>query len=95
MPEDPRALEQEIARMIVESLALEDLAPEAIAPDAPLFGAGLGLDSIDALEIGLALHRRFGIALTGDGEEVRQHLASVRSLARFVAARRTDGTEPP
>jgi len=95
MPDASRgALEQEIARMIVEALALEDRAPDEIAPDAPLFGAGLGLDSIDALEIGLALHRRFGIVLSGEGEEVRRHFASVRSLARFVAARATGGSDP-
>jgi len=87
MAEDRPDLEREIARMIVEALRLEDVRPEEIPLDGPLFREGLGLDSIDALEIGLALHARFGVVLSGEGEEVWKHLASVRSLAEFVRAR--------
>ena len=80
-------LEREIGELIITSLNLEDVAVDDIDPEAPLFGSGLGLDSIDALELGLAVHRRYGIAM-GDSEEVRQHFASVRRLAAFVAGAR-------
>ena len=80
-------LEREISELIITSLNLEDVAVDDIDPEAPLFGSGLALDSIDALELGLAVHRRYGIAM-GDSEEVRQHFASVRRLAAFVAAAR-------
>lgn len=80
-------LEREITELIIASLNLEDLAADDIDPEAPLFGSGLGLDSIDALELGLAVHKRYGIAM-GDSEEVRQHFASVRRLAAFVAGAR-------
>ena len=59
----------ELQHLIVESLALEDVQPEDIDPDEPLFGEGLGLDSIDALELGLALKKRFGVTLTAESEE--------------------------
>jgi len=59
-----------------------------IDPDAPLFVEGLGLDSIDALEIGVALNKRYGVRLTADSEDNRKHFASLRSLARFVALQR-------
>jgi acyl carrier protein len=80
-------LEREISELIITSLNLEEVAADDIDPDAPLFGSGLGLDSIDALELGLAIHRRYGIAM-GDSDEVRQHFASVRRLAAFVATAR-------
>ena len=80
-------LEREIGELIIASLNLEDVAADDIDPEAPLFGSGLGLDSIDALELGLAIHKRYGIAM-GDSEEVRQHFASVRRLAAFVAGAR-------
>ncbi len=80
-------LEREIGELIIASLNLEDVAVDDIDPEAPLFGSGLGLDSIDALELGLAIHKRYGIAM-GDSEEVRQHFASVRRLAAFVAGAR-------
>ena len=80
-------LEREIGELIIASLNLEDVSADDIDPEAALFGSGLGLDSIDALELGLAIHRRYGIAM-GDSEEVRQHFASVRSLTAFVAGAR-------
>lgn len=82
----PSELENAIKTMIIEAVGLEDLAPEDIDTDAPLFGDGLGLDSIDALEIGLELHRRFGVKVSADSAEVRQHFASVRSLMALVSA---------
>lgn len=81
-------LEQQIKELIIDSLSLEDATPEDIDSAAPLFATGLGLDSIDALELGLALQKRFGVTLSGDSEETRRHFSSVRALAAFVAAQR-------
>ena len=81
-------LEREIATLIVECTGLEDTRPEDIDPAAPLFVEGLGLDSIDALEIGVALAKRYGVKLTADNENNRRHFATVRSLAAFVADQR-------
>ena len=79
-------LENDIKELIISSLALEDITPADIDASAPLFVNGLGLDSIDALELGLALQKRYGVSLSGDTEQVRAHFASVRSLAQFVRA---------
>ncbi|MFC4160457.1 phosphopantetheine-binding protein [Chitinimonas lacunae] len=81
-------LEQEIKELVIESLNLEDLTPADIDSEATLFVEGLGLDSIDALELGLALQKRYGVTMTADSEETRRHFASVRALAAFVAAQR-------
>lgn len=83
-----KQLENEIKQLIIDATGLEDITPADIEAEAPLFVEGLGLDSIDALEIGLALHKRYGIKLSADSEDVRQHFASVRSLARLVASRK-------
>lgn len=77
----------ELQHLIVESIALEDVQPEDIDPDEPLFGEGLGLDSIDALELGLALKKRFGVTLTAESEESRAVFKNVRSLADYIANR--------
>ena len=82
----PAELERAIKTMIIEAVGLEEIAPDDIDTDAPLFGEGLGLDSIDALEIGLELHRRFGVKVSADSEQARAHFASVRSLMGLVAA---------
>ena len=81
-------LERELKELIIEALMLEDLAPEDIETAAPLFVEGLGLDSIDALEIGVALAKRYGVKLTADNENNRRHFANVRALAAFVASQR-------
>jgi acyl carrier protein len=81
-------LETEIAALIIGCTGLEDVQADQIDPLAPLFGTGLGLDSIDALEIGVALNKRFGVKLTADSDENRRHFASLRDLARFVGANR-------
>ena len=78
-------LEAEIKALIVESLMLEDLTPEEITSEAPLFVEGLGLDSIDALEIAMALEQRYGVAVGEDAEKNQEIFASVRSLANFVS----------
>ncbi|WP_158933094.1 phosphopantetheine-binding protein [Acidisphaera sp. S103] len=80
-------LEAEIKTLIVEALKLEDLEPGAIASDEPLFGEGLGLDSIDALELGVALRKRYGIRIESVTDEVKAHFANVRSLALFIRSR--------
>ena len=86
---DNNSLEQDIKALIVTTMSLEDVAADDIDTEAPLFNEGLGLDSIDALELGLALQKRYGVTLAADSEETRRHFASVRSLAAFVAAART------
>lgn len=85
---DTQTLEQEIKELIISSLALEDLSPEEINPTEPLFVKGLGLDSIDALELGLALQRKYGVSVSSDSEETRRHFGSVRALAAFVTSQR-------
>ena len=85
---DTQTLEQEIKELIISSLALEDISPEEINPTEPLFVKGLGLDSIDALELGLALQRKSGVSVSSDSEETRRHFGSVRALAAFVTAQR-------
>lgn len=82
------ALEQEIKQLLIEALNLEDVRPEQIESQEALFVDGLGLDSIDALELGLALQKRYGVSMAGDSEETRQHFSSIRALANFVAANR-------
>jgi acyl carrier protein len=83
------SLEEEIKQLIIDVLQLEDITPADIDTDAPLFVDGLGLDSIDALELGVALHKRYGISLSGDAEDIRRQFASVGALAAMVASRRT------
>lgn len=78
----------EIKEMIIESLNLEDIGIEDIETEAPLFGDGLGLDSIDALELGLAVKNRYGIVLSAESDEMRQHFFSVATLAAFINTQR-------
>ena len=78
----------EIKQLIIDALGLEDLGPDDIDADQPLFGEGLGLDSVDALELGLAIQKRFGIKIDADAKDTRKHFASVDSLAAFVSASR-------
>ena len=85
---EPESLHAELKKLIVETLALEDTAPDEIENDAPLFGEGLGLDSIDALEIAMVLEERYGVTLDDDPEANQRVFESVRSLAAFVAASR-------
>lgn len=83
-----QALELEIKQLLIEALNLEDLTPDSIDPAAALFGSGLGLDSIDALELGLALQKRYGVSMSADSAETRAHFASIRALAAFVESQR-------
>lgn len=79
-------LQQELKALIVSALGLEDINPEDIETDAPLFVDGLGLDSIDALELGLAIKKKYGITMSAESEENKKHFASVAALAEFVAS---------
>ena len=80
-------IEQELKQLIIEALELEDVSVEDIDSKAPLFGEGLGLDSIDALELGLALQKKYRIKLEADSEETRKHFSSINSLAELVISR--------
>ncbi|PIE36965.1 MAG: acyl carrier protein [Gammaproteobacteria bacterium] len=77
-------LEQQIKELIISALDLEDITPDDIQTDEPLFDEGLGLDSIDALELGMALTQAFGVKLNAEDENTREHFRSVASLANFV-----------
>jgi acyl carrier protein len=79
------SLEQELKELMVEALMLEDVSPDDIDSEAPLFDGGLGLDSIDVLELAMALNKRYGVKTRADDERNEQIFASVRSLAAFVA----------
>ena len=77
-------LEQEVAGLIVETLNLEDVAPEDIAPEAPLFNEGLGLDSIDALELSLGISMKYGFQIkSGDSNNARI-FSNLRSLSQHI-----------
>ena len=82
------SLINDIKQMIIDTLNLEDIRPDDIDTEAPLFGEGLGLDSIDALELGLAVKNRYGVALSAESEPLRAHFFSVASLAAFVDQQR-------
>jgi acyl carrier protein len=82
------SLEAELAGLIVEALHLE-ITPEEIDAEAPLFGDGLGLDSIDALEIALAVSKRYGFQLRSDDERNHQIFRSLRALAAHIETNRT------
>lgn len=84
-----QALEQEIAQFIIDTLNLEDVKVADIDPGAPLFVKGLGLDSIDALELGVGLQKKYGIKLSSDAAETRKHFASVQALAALVTNHRS------
>ncbi len=81
-------LEIEVARLIVESLNLEDVDPAKIDPEAPLFREGLGLDSIDALELALAISKKYGFKLQSDDKNNADIFYSLRTLSRHVEQNR-------
>jgi acyl carrier protein len=82
------ALEQEIAQLIVQGLNLP-ISPEQIDPEAPLYGEGLGLDSIDILEIALIVSKQYGIVLRADNQENERIFRSLRQFSQYVAAQRS------
>lgn len=81
--------ELELAELLVECLNLEGVVPADIDPEAPLFGAGLGLDSIDALELSLAISKRYGFQLRSDNDDNRRIFGSLRALSAHVQQHRT------
>ena len=81
--------ERALAELLVDSLNLEDVQPGDIDPEAPLFNAGLGLDSIDALELALAISKQYGFQLRSDNDENRRIFASLRALSAHVEQHRT------
>ena len=88
-----RQLEQEIKELIISALSLEDTRPEDIDSEAPLFVEGLGLDSIDALELAMAVERRFGVRFAADDSKNKQIFSSVRSLAAHIVQARAAEAE--
>ena len=80
--------ESELARLIVDSLNIDWIKPDAIAPDAQLFGGDLGLDSIDMLEIALAVSKRYGVEIQSDDVDTRRIFGSLRALAEHVRTHR-------
>ena len=86
-----QALEREVADLLISALNIEGRDADSVDPQAPLFGAhdvGWGLDSIDALEVALAIQQKYGVELRADEEATRQAFTSVRTLAEHVAAHR-------
>ena len=77
-------IESELKELVISTLNLEHLSPESISADAPLFDGGLGLDSIDALELGVAIKKKYKVALDIEEEDVKSHFQSIRSLAEFI-----------
>ncbi|MDR0387426.1 MAG: phosphopantetheine-binding protein [Treponema sp.] len=79
-------LKLEIKKLIIGALELEDMEPERIIDSEPLFGSGLGLDSIDALELGIALKKKFGVKFPAEHEDNKRHFASVDALAAYIVS---------
>ncbi len=77
-------LNQEIKQLIIDTLNLEGIGRDDIDTDAPLFGDGLGLDSIDALELGLAVKSRYNVVLSAESQEIRRHFFSVATLSAYI-----------
>lgn len=82
--------ELEVAQLIVDSLNLEDVTADRIDPDARLFGDGLGLDSIDILELSLAIKRQYGIQLQSNDERNQQIFSSLTALTEYIQTHRTN-----
>ena len=80
-------LHREIKELIIEALGLEDISVDDIGDEQTLFGEGLGLDSVDALELGLAIQKKYGIKIDADAKDTRNHFTNVASLAAFVTAK--------
>ena len=82
-------LYQEIKQLIIDSLNLEDLSVDDIETEAPLFVDGLGLDSIDALELGMAIKQKYGITLSSNNEEMKKSFYSVKTLADYISTHKS------
>jgi acyl carrier protein len=84
-------LKLQIKELIISALELEDVKPEQIKDSEPIFGEGLGLDSIDALELGIALKKKFGVKFSSENADNRRHFASVDALAAYISAETAGG----
>jgi acyl carrier protein len=84
-------IEAEIKQLIIEALKLDETSPDDIDSEAPLASAGVGLDSIDVLELAMAVHRRFGVTTGGDDAANQRIYSSVRSLAEFLQQQQAHG----
>lgn len=82
------ALQREVAELMIEALNLE-VSADQITPDAPLYGEGLGLDSIDVLEVALVVSKRYGLQLRADNADNQHIFSSLRTLADYIAAHKT------
>lgn len=82
-------LEKEIKELIIKSLNLEDVSVDDIDSEEPLFVDGLGLDSIDALELGMVLQKKYGIKIETQNEDIKKYFFSVRTIAEFVGEKRS------
>lgn len=87
MSDPQQDLNRDIKQLIIDALGLEDISVQDIDDQQTLFGEGLGLDSVDALELGLAIQKRYGIKIDADAKDTRTHFNNVASLAAFVTAR--------
>jgi acyl carrier protein len=81
-------LTEDLKQLIIDSLDLEDVKPADIDAKAPLFGDGLGLDSIDALELGVAIQKKYHVKLDANSADTRQHFHSVENLAKFIESQK-------
>jgi acyl carrier protein len=81
-------LKYQIKELIISALELEDIKPENIVDSEAIFGEGLGLDSIDALELGVALKKKFGVKFSSENTDNKKHFASVDALAAYITAER-------
>ncbi|EJZ56153.1 MULTISPECIES: phosphopantetheine-binding protein [Pseudomonas] len=81
-------LVRDIKLLIIDALGLEDISVDDIGDEQTLFGEGLGLDSVDALELGLAIQKKYGIKIDADAKDTRNHFTNVASLAAFVTAKK-------
>lgn len=86
-------LEQEIKQIIIDALELEEMTPNDIETDAALFGEGLGLDSIDALELGMALKKKYDFELETDQSRNREYFYSVATLTKYIAEKKNMNLE--
>ena len=83
---EQQVMELTLKQLIIDTLNLEDVSPDDIESAAPLFGEGLGLDSIDALELGLAIKNKYGVNLSSEHDDIREHFYSVATLATYIGS---------
>lgn len=83
---EQQEMELTLKQLIIETLNLEDISPDDIETEAALFGDGLGLDSIDALELGLAIKNKYGVNLSSESDDIREHFYSVATLATYIGS---------